>query len=185
MRTGWSARGRRRYLLFLIPVLCGICGLFARNEAAAYAPSGYAVDVQDEVMTQNLTCDEILAFRNKPPALLFSTLAGAILNEPQHEGETSDTLFGTLLTRLILTASNNPPANHGQFTSSSAHCVKIVPKDSPPDGSACHSDAMGVAEIVDRGMSAALAARIPPRPGELKLQSSFDRAARFRNCGGN
>ncbi|MDB5440127.1 MAG: hypothetical protein JWM33_2554 [Caulobacteraceae bacterium] len=152
--------------------------------AAQAAPTGYAVDVQDEVMVQNLTCDEILDFKNKPPAVLFSRLAGAMLNEPQHANETSETLFGAQLTRLMLTASNNPPANHGVGNASTSPCTRIVPKDSPPDGAACHADAMSVSEIVDQSMSAALAARIPQRPGELKLQSTFDRAAKFRNCGG-
>lgn len=129
-------------------------------------PTGYMIDVQDEVMAQNLTCDEISRFQNKPLDVLPITIAEEILDEPQHANETSDTLFGPTLTRLIMTASGG------------GSCTRIAPSGGAPSN-ACSSERQP--RIISRGMDAALA--IPPtHPGELHLLGYFDHAAKLRNC---
>lgn len=130
-------------------------------------PSGYMIDVQDEVMAQNLTCDEISRFQNKPPDVLLITIAEEILDEPQHARETSKMLFGDTLTRLMLSASGE------------VSCTMIAPSGSSPDGRACSSERQP--RILSRGMNATLA--IPPsHPGELRVLGYFDHAAKLRNC---
>ncbi|MDB5440128.1 MAG: hypothetical protein JWM33_2555 [Caulobacteraceae bacterium] len=161
---------------FAAPGLAPRPGVSGQAEAATapvrkptpIRPTGYMVDVQDEVMAQNLTCDEISRFQNKPPDVLPIEIAEEILDEPQHAQETSKQLFGDTLTRLILSASGG------------GTCTMIVPSGSAPNSSACSSER--VPRIISRGMDAALAIPAASHPGELHLLGYFDHAAKLKNC---
>lgn len=154
----------------------------------------YATGVQDEVMMQNLTCQDIVMFlmkRWKDPMIVPAT---EIMNQPQHSKDTSDTLFGPVLTRLILTASNFPVADHppnpdpGEMPPDSPmislrsqnSCTVIVPRSAPPDINAC--DGRNNSPVPPSlGMQTVIA---PPQifPGEVALLGMFDHAAKYKNC---
>ncbi|MDB5438393.1 MAG: hypothetical protein JWM33_820 [Caulobacteraceae bacterium] len=186
--AGWKG------VLSVLAVLTTLAAHSSAQAASPARPDPYAAGVQDEVMMQNLTCEDIeifLAKRWDDPMIVPAT---AIINQPQHSKETSDTLFGPTLTRLILTASRYPAADHPPNPDPSElppddpviglrsqnSCTVIVPRSAAADVNACdgRSNATSPPGL---GMQTVIA---PPKifPGELKLLGMFDHAAEYKNC---
>lgn len=189
----WGAmRGLLAAVLLAAPLLAGLGG--GAHAATPTRPDPYAAGVQDEVMMQNLTCQDIAIFLMKrwdDPMIVPAT---EIMNQPQHSNDTSDTLFGPTLTRLILTASRFPAADHPPNPDPKEippdspivslrpqnSCTVIVPRTAPANVDACDGRNAATAPP-SLGMQTVL---LPPQifPGEVKLLGMFDHAAKDKNC---
>ncbi|MDB5438394.1 MAG: hypothetical protein JWM33_821 [Caulobacteraceae bacterium] len=169
-------------LLSAILFLAVLGGVSSAQAASPAKPDPSATGVQDEVMMQNLTCDDIVIFLMKGPSTPMIVPATEIMNQPQHSKETSLTLFGPTLTRLILTASGLPPANHP--IGSVAPCQVIVPDAAPPQPApACDGGGdRGGPGPPRLGMNDAMQVPTGGGGGELKLLDMFDHAAKYKNC---
>ncbi|MDB5438395.1 MAG: hypothetical protein JWM33_822 [Caulobacteraceae bacterium] len=197
-------------LLSAMVFLAVLGGVSSAQAASPAKPDPYATGVQDEVMVQNLTCEDIEVFLEMPLGYKLIIPATQVLNQPQHANETSDTLFGQTLTRLILAASRYPAADHPPSQPPGPPPNSLGPPGQAgipqPSRTGVASQAAaptpvleastGCTRIVPRSAppdSAACDGRtyIPPpmpgidlqdHPGELKLLGLFDHAAKYKNC---